>query len=91
MELVVSPAGVVRCVYGELIDLHALGRPQIRRASAVEPDDDGAWWADLSPVGGPPRLGPFARRADAVAAEVAWLVSRWLTAGEPFSNLRSLQ
>ena len=33
---------------------------RIRRASHVEPDEAGRWWADLSPVGGP-RLGPFAR------------------------------
>jgi hypothetical protein len=53
MELIVSPDGVVRCIYGEDLDLHALGSPQIRRVSAVEPDEAGRWWADLSPVNGP--------------------------------------
>jgi len=76
-ELVVSPAGVVRFVYDDAVDLNALGPVQIRRASAVEPDDAGQWWADLAPVEGP-MLGPFARRADAVVAEVRWLAEHWL-------------
>ena len=33
------------------------------------------WTANLAPVGGPV-LGPFARRGDALAAEVAWLRER---------------
>jgi hypothetical protein len=44
----------------------------IRRASHVEPDDDGQWWADLSPVNGP-HLGPFAKRSEALTAESSWL------------------
>lgn len=91
MQLVISPAGVVRCVYGEAIDLRALGRPQIRRASAVEPDDAGTWWADLSPVGGPPRLGPFAGRGQAVAAELAWLTGHWLVDPKQPLSPRSFQ
>ena len=59
MLLVVDPSGVARCVYAETIDLTALGQLSIRRASHVEPDAGGRWWADLAPVGGP-RLGPFA-------------------------------
>ena len=39
-----------------------------RRASHVEPDADGRWWADLSPVAGP-RLGPFEVRSAALDAE----------------------
>ncbi len=58
MELLIRPGGEVRCVYGEAIDLHALGQPQITRASHVEPDEQGRWWSDLAPVNGP-RLGPF--------------------------------
>jgi hypothetical protein len=77
MRLVVEPGGRVRCLYGEAVDLAALGVLAIRRASHVEPDSDGAWWADLAPLGGP-RLGPFARRSLALDAEVAWLEEHWL-------------
>jgi hypothetical protein len=79
MRLVIDPGGRVRCLYGEAVDLAALGTLSIRRASQVEPDGDGAWWADLAPVGGP-RLGPFARRGLALEAEKAWLEEHWLTA-----------
>jgi hypothetical protein len=79
MQLVVDPRGVVHCLYGEAIDLAALGPLAIRRASQVEPDASGQWWADLAAVGGP-RLGPFARRSSALAAEQKWLEARWLTA-----------
>ncbi len=82
MQLVISPGGSVRCLYGEAINLHALGRPIITRASHVESDETGRWWADLSPVGGP-ALGPFDRRSTAWAAEEAWLVTHWLTRQVP--------
>ncbi len=72
MQLVVMPGGAVRCLYGEEIDLAALGSPVIQRASHVEPTSDGLWLADLAPVQGPV-LGPFARRSEALAAELAWL------------------
>src|SRR3954471_2104884 len=72
MRLVVDHRGTVRCLYGEAIDLAALGGLVIRRASHVEPDGGGRWWADLAPVGGP-RLGPFDRRSAALTAEVWWL------------------
>jgi hypothetical protein len=77
MELFIDRTGVVRAVYDEAIDLGALGRPAIERASHVEPDALGRWHADLAPVGGP-ILGPFVRRSTALAAERAWLRSRWL-------------
>jgi hypothetical protein len=87
MQLVVEPGGVVRCVYSEEIQLSALGNPAISRASHVEPDQHDGWLADLSPVGGPV-LGPFARRSEALAAEIAWIETNWLcriptTAGRP--------
>jgi hypothetical protein len=78
MDLVVDPAGRVSALYDEAIELHALGRPVITRASRVEPDAHGLWCADLSPVGGP-ALGPFGRRSAALAAERAWLEGNWLT------------
>jgi hypothetical protein len=74
MQLHINPAGKIRCVYGEVIDLAELGELSIRRASHVEPDHEGHWWADLSPVGGP-RLGPFAHRSPAFAAEEQWLTA----------------
>jgi hypothetical protein len=76
-EIVVAADGNIRCVYGEELDLAALGVVEIRRASAVEPDEHGRWVADLSPVGGP-KLGPFPRRSDALRAEQAWLAANWL-------------
>lgn len=77
MELRIAPGGLVQCVYSETIDLAALGQPRISRASHVEPDLQGRWYADLSPVAGP-RLGPFDRRSDALQAEQAWLERHWL-------------
>ena len=77
MELVVLPDGIIRAVYAEDLDLKNLGSLVIRRASHVEPDAKGGWLADLSPVSGPV-LGPFNRRSEALAAEMAWLEANWL-------------
>jgi hypothetical protein len=77
MQLVIEPGGVVRCIYDETFDLTALGSPAISRASHVEPDRQGRWWADLSPVSGP-TLGPFRNRSEALAAEHAWSETNWL-------------
>ena len=82
MNLLVTPTGSIRCVYGEAVNLHQLGRLSIQRGSHVEPTADGQWTADLSPVNGP-LLGPFSKRADALAAEVAWLLEHWLVPVEP--------
>jgi hypothetical protein len=72
MELVVAAGGDVRCIYDEALELRALGRLKITRASHVEPDADGNWWADMGPVGGP-LLGPFESRSEALTAERGWL------------------
>ena len=64
--------GGIRAVYSDGFNWQALGKPLIQRASQVEPDHLGLWWADLAVSGGL-RIGPFARRTDAIAAEVAWL------------------
>jgi hypothetical protein len=85
MELLILPGGEVRCVYGEAIDLHALGQPHIMRASHIEPDEQGCWWVDLTPARGP-RLGPFRLRTQALDAEQDWLSRHWLTA--PYSAAR---
>ena len=77
MDLVVTPAGVVKAIYGEILNLTIFGPAVIHRASHVEPDLHGRWWADLRPVAGPV-LGPFAVRSTALDAEVAWLNTHWL-------------
>lgn len=81
MELVVEGDGAIRCIYGEELNLHALGRISIKRGSHVEPTSDGQWTADLAPVSGPV-LGPFFQRTDALHAEHCWLERHWLTRSE---------
>ena len=77
MELIIQTNGVARCVYDETLDLQSLGRLSIRRASHVEPDGTGVWYADLLPVQGP-MLGPFKSRSEALRAETEWLAENWL-------------
>lgn len=77
MQIVIRPNGAAQCIYDESIDLAALGRVSITRASHVEPDPQGGWLADLSPVTGP-RLGPYPLRSQALAAEREWFERHWL-------------
>ena len=72
MTVLIDPRGTARALYTEVLDLTALGACSIQRASVVEPDGLGQWWADLALSGGPV-LGPFRRRSEALAAEVGWL------------------
>jgi hypothetical protein len=74
MELVVGCDGGVRCIYDEALDLRELGKLQITRASHVEPDAEGNWFADMGPSGGPV-LGPYGSRTEALGAERRWLAS----------------
>jgi hypothetical protein len=87
MQLVIEPGGAVRCVYSEEIDLTTLGSPAIVRASHVEPDQQGRWWADMSPVLGP-MLGPYDHRSESLEAEEAWLEANWLGHGCPARESR---
>ena len=75
IELVVSPGGVITTIYDEAIDLGAIGQRRIIRASHVEPDADGRWFAAI--VDGP-TFGPFERRSAAIDAEVLWLTEHRL-------------
>jgi hypothetical protein len=76
-QLIITPQGDGRCLYTEAIPLQSLGQVLITRGSHVEPDAEGNWWADLSPVDGP-KLGPFPNRSSALTAEVEWLTEHWL-------------
>jgi hypothetical protein len=75
MELVVGVDGMARCIYDEALDLREIGKLQITRASHVEPDAEGYWWADMGPVDGPV-LGPFMSRSEALGAEREWLLNQ---------------
>ena len=77
MQLVIQLGGVVHCLYGEEIDLQKIGAISISRGSHVEPNPEGQWTADLSPVDGP-LLGPFTNRSTALDAERQWLETHWL-------------
>ena len=74
MIVIVDPQGAIRCLYSEAVDLASLGPLSIRRASHVEPDAEGNWWADLAPMHGP-KLGPYQTRSAALDAERIWLES----------------
>ena len=80
MVVVIDSIGTITTLYSELFDLAALGQQRIARASHVEPDADGNWFAAI--IDGP-TLGPFSRRSDALAAEVAWLTAHRLAAKPP--------
>ena len=72
VNVTVLENGDLRFIYhDEIASLLSHGNATIHRASHVEPSGTG-WTADMSPVDGPV-LGPFARRHDALTAEVAWL------------------
>jgi hypothetical protein len=82
MLLVIDKNGTVYCLYGEMLDLAAFGPLSISRASHVEPDEQGQWWADLAPVGGP-FLGPYQLRSEALDAERDWLEEQLLLGAVP--------
>ena len=75
MELVVGVDGMARCIYDEVLDLREIGRLNITRASHVEPDAEGFWWAEMGPADGP-ALGPYGSRTEALEAERGWLLTR---------------
>jgi hypothetical protein len=74
MEFVVGCDGVARCIYDEGMALREIGTLKITRASHVEPDAAGYWWADMGPVDGPV-LGPYGSRSEALGAERAFLIN----------------
>jgi len=82
MDIFIDMTGGVRHIYSDELNLAGLGLARVQRASHVEPDAVGRWLVDLSPVRGP-TLGPFVKRADALAAEAAWLEQHGLPLPTP--------
>ncbi len=70
MNVLIEPDGTTTTLYDERLDLQALGALTLTRASHVDSDSEGHWWAHL--IEGP-TLGPFPTRSAALAAEVDWL------------------
>jgi hypothetical protein len=87
MELVVGCDGSARCIYNEALDLREIGRLCITRASHVEPDAEGYWWADMGPVDGPV-LGPYGSRSVALEAERGWLLRPTIRLQQPHLSQR---
>ncbi|ODA29743.1 hypothetical protein [Planctopirus hydrillae] len=75
--LLIRPQGVIVTLYSESLDWQALGQVSIERASDVEPDANGAWWAHLRDG---PSLGPYSHRSQALTAEIDWLQQHRLQA-----------
>ena len=75
--LSISPTGELSAIYSDDLRglMGTLGTLSIRRASHVEPDASGLWWADMSPMNGP-LIGPFHFRWQALQAEREWLEVR---------------
>jgi hypothetical protein len=86
MDLFIAPDGSVTGIYDETINVHVLGTPTIKRASHVEPNEAGQWFAHI--IGGP-SLGPFAKRSEALTAEVDWLLKYRLTPDTGFDLSQS--
>lgn len=74
MSLAIARDGTLTAIYDDALrDILDEGRLRIRRASTVEPDLYGNWWADMTPSGHDVKLGPFKMREDALRAERAFL------------------
>lgn len=72
-EITISRDGTLTFIWTDLlVGLLSEGDATVRRASHVEPTDDGQWTADMGPMQGPV-LGPYRLRGEALAAEVEWL------------------
>lgn len=65
--------GYLHSIYNEDINLIELGKLNISRASYVEPDKNGQWFADMSPLQKGVKLGPFELRSLALQAERNWI------------------
>lgn len=83
MKVRIGKDGSARFIYSDALAALAKatgGTMVVKRASHVEPTDDGQWAADMSPVAPGLVLGPFPTRAAALTAEVAWLEANGIPA-----------
>jgi hypothetical protein len=88
IQLLILARALATQIYTESISLQSLGAIRISRASHVESDGAGNWWADLSPSHGPV-LGPFPQCSLAMHAEHDWLVQHVILAHESNQKVSS--
>lgn len=74
LTVYIRPDGTMQFIYSDALSplMQQALEKRILRVSHAEPDDEGNWRADLSPIGGPVSP-PFALRQDALNWEIAWL------------------
>lgn len=72
----VRPGGVLTAIYSDALNLGALGRQHVERASHVEFDDATQGWRVLNPDGTPMLADTFPAREAALRAEVAAITQR---------------
>lgn len=82
-KMIFGPDGRFRTLYSDDVAPVAreVGSTTVRRASHVEPSEDGSWYVDMSPCRGPV-LRSFMTRADALEAEARWLIEHDLPVPE---------
>ena len=67
-----TAAGEAVFIYEDRHPLLELGRGETKRASHVEPTEDGLWQADMGPVGGP-KLNMTNGRDESLIMEISWI------------------
>jgi len=75
-SILVSPDGTCRAIYNDALLPVMPEDAKVARVSHVEPSGK-LWEADMAPFGPKGQgvvLGPFQTRAEALAAEVRWLM-----------------
>lgn len=68
IKLQITSAGGIAMLHDDAIDLREFGKPEISRASHVEPDSSGLWYVQSAKTGEIIKSG-FDTRAEALAFE----------------------
>ena len=74
-KVIIGNDGIARFIYDDAVMgvMNEISEKVcVKRASHVEPDENGLWFADMAPVGGEKFIG-FKTRQEALDFEVDWL------------------
>lgn len=78
MKIVITKDSITHLYDDKLVGLQKYGKTTIKRASNVEPNKDGKWIVDLSPIGLKKKLGPFDTRKEALEKEHVYIEENYL-------------